>query len=1081
MRKKYCTLIQCILLMVCLSGAVGTAVRGQEYGTYQLKVTIKSILNENHKTCHTYFDVHCLKSGKKQTLKIWSNPNDIPKGSYADLPQPIVQNFLVNPDERPDYVGFYGERGYGSCTVSYKGGDVFKLDHTKSHITADIINGNNGRSLFDGYTSKVNIEFQPLQVNFWYFDAKGQAASNLKQELPMTDEITLKATKGFLATIYNWQYSTDGINWIDFPSSVTYRDNKSEVNFKGTDLYPESTFKSFIVEPTRKNILVRINTATAVEHQAITLAPCLSVPHITKVDYEPETCNGAADATMLITLDRALNPGERVYVAKGGQIGESDKEFILDATNTARFTGMEAGTYQLQLIGALNGYPSYAGDPSHSGSLTIVNRPAITHSITSTKHVSCIDGSDGEITVNAAGGNGDFIARLFENGQSTAIQQSSFLAAGKGVFTRLKKGVYRVEVYDTNGCAAYQSNGNVLSHSVEIKQPLQPVNVTLEHTVLPLAFDSSDGESTIRVNGGTQATNGYTILWRSENGQSYSSQSTSRDGESFLYTFKGLHRGKYYITVEDKNYPSLISGDQVIPCGCSDTLSYYLAAPPLLEVQIEKTHHVHCNGSDEGQLTAHGKGGVPFTSAMPYTYTWYLLSEAQPQEISMPNDSIAENLLAGKYQVKVTDANRISALSAPFTMTQPDSLRIRFEADHIGCSGSLTGKIKAFVTGGTQPYKYQWNREGETKDEITALEAGIYMFKITDVNNCQLTATTEVKAPGDLKVDTLIVQPSCIAPNGGSIALTLSGATPPYKVVWADNQSTGLERKELAPGTYYAAVTDVNGCSSSYSFVLHKPREFSVELGEGFTMCRDQSRTIEAICEEPDLKYEWYYNETKLLDTESKISVNRAGIYRVVATNTQGCSAEDELQVSISQETLDLDFTIPTIVAVNSDIHAVNLSTVTADKLQWHFPKQAQVSGQTDTEAIFSIREKGIYTVSMEGVRGDCSTIVTRSFDVVDKDAVELPDDKEPMIKQFLVTPNPSTGYFKVLVELNKEEDFTMLLYSPSGFLMDQKEAKQVQSKTFEYEINGSMQGTYLLHLQTKSDKSVLKIVINRN
>lgn len=1078
MRKKYCTLIQCILLMVCLSGAVGTAVRGQEYGKYQLKIAFGNIQNSGNGLCKAHFKVYSNKTGNETILKQWE-VGDIPKNGYTDPPASITNTYSIQPNTKPEVIGFFAERGWskliGGCKYRGDGGDTYKMDYTKPFINVKFMKGDKGDDLFSMFDAPVTILFHPYQIDLWYFDSNGHNQNNL---LPMSDDITLKATKGFVTATYNWQYSTDGNNWTNFPSTVRYASNKEEVTFKGTDLFSEAIFKSLVG---KTNVLVRIDAVTEKGSNAIVLYPGIELPHITKVDYEPETCNGSADATMLITLDRALNPGERVYVAKGGQIGESDKEFILDATNTARFTGMEAETYQLQLIGALNGYPSYAGDPSHSGSLTIVNRPAITHSITSTKHVSCIDGSDGEITVNAAGGNGDFIARLFENGQSTAIQQSSFLAAGKGVFTRLKKGVYRVEVYDTNGCAAYQSNGNVLSHSVEIKQPLQPVNVTLEHTVLPLAFDSSDGESTIRVNGGTQATNGYTILWRSENGQSYSSQSTSRDGESFLYTFKGLHRGKYYITVEDKNYPSLISGDQVIPCGCSDTLSYYLAAPPLLEVQIEKTHHVHCNGSDEGQLTAHGKGGVPFTSAMPYTYTWYLLSEAQLQEISMPNDSIAENLLAGKYQVKVTDANRISALSAPFTMTQPDSLRIRFEADHIGCSGSLTGKIKAFVTGGTQPYKYQWNREGETKDEITALEAGIYMFKITDVNNCQLTATTEVKAPGDLKVDTLIVQPSCIAPNGGSIALTLSGATPPYKVVWADNQSTGLERKELAPGTYYAAVTDVNGCSSSYSFVLHKPREFSVELGEGFTMCRDQSRTIEAICEEPDLKYEWYYNETKLLDTESKISVNRAGIYRVVATNTQGCSAEDELQVSISQETLDLDFTIPTIVAANSDIHAVNLSTVTADKLQWHFPKQAQVSGQTDTEAIFSIREKGIYTVSMEGVRGDCSTIVTRSFDVVDKDAVELPDDKEPMIKQFLVTPNPSTGYFKVLVELNKEEDFTMLLYSPSGFLMDQKEAKQVQSKTFEYEINGSMQGTYLLHLQTKSDKSVLKIVINRN
>jgi len=46
--------------------------------------------------------------------------------------------------------------------------------------------------------------------------------------------------------------------------------------------------------------------------------------------------------------------------------------------------------------------------------------------------------------------------------------------------------------------------------------------------------------------------------------------------------------------------------------------------------------------------------------------------------------------------------------------------------------------------------------------------------------------------------------------------------------------------------------------------------------------------------------------------------------------------------------------------------------------------------------------------------------------------------------------------------------------------LMDTKEEQNVQSKTFEYEINGTLQGTYLLHLITKADKAVLQIVIKK-
>ena len=894
----------------------------------------------------------------------------------------------------------------------------------------------------------------------------------------MTDEITLKATKGFAQSTYNWQYSTDNNTWHDFPSKVKYGDNKSEVTFKGTDLLNEDEFRPMIG---KRNLYVRINALTEEKHNAIVLYPCLSAPHIVTTTYEQEKCNNSGDATISFTMDRSLYPGEVVYIKKNNQIEESQEPLILDATNTAKLTNIIAGNYTFTLLASLNNQVSYAGASSHTCKLMVENRPPVVHSVVSNRQVSCNQGSDGQITIQASGGNGLFSGHLFPDGQQESIRTISFSAGNTGVFSRLKAGKYRIEIYDTNGCTAYQSNGNVLSHAVEIQEPLLPVAVSLEHFTMPLAYDTSDGESIIRVNGGTQSSEGYTIIWRSESGQSYAAHSSSRDGNSFLYTFKGLHRGKYYITVEDKNYLSLLPADQVIPCGCSDTLSFYLPAPPLLEVKIEQTRHIYCYGSDEGQLTAHAKGGVPFPSSMPYTYTWYSLTEGRQQELSQSNDSVADNLTAGKYQIKITDANRITALSDPFTVTQPDSLEIRFETSSIGCSGNETGQIKAFVKGGTPPYKYQWNREGETSSEITALEAGFYMLKVTDSNNCRLIASTEVKAPGNLQVDTLITQPSCLSPNGGSIELKLSGATPPYKVLWADNQSTSLVRKGLSPGTYHAVVTDQNGCNSPYSFVMNKLREFSVKLGEGFTMCRDQSRILQATCDEPDITYKWYHNDKQLSDTGHSITVAKEGIYRVVATNAQGCSATDEIHVATSQQTLNLDFAIPTRVAVNADIHAVNLSTVIADQIRWNFPEESIVSKQTEIEAVFSLRQKGIYSLTMEGIKADCSTLVTRTFEVVGKDEVDLPDSKQPLIKQFLVTPNPTTGYFKVLIELNRKEDFTLLLYSPSGVLLDQKDVQQLQSKIFEYEVNGNMQGTCLLHLQTQSDKSVLQVVIKRN
>lgn len=1076
MRTKY------LLLILFLSNFVGISIQAQETGEYHLTINFLSVRNWGHDACNTHFQVSQSRDLHSEIYRNWSEGKWKDNKIKYDM---LSINKTFSISDKPDLIHFYGERYYKkgvwpfeSCSREYAGGDSYRIDYNRPYINDYFSSGNNGRALFEGYESSVQLIIQPEDIKLWYFDSDGQQGSaNEKNILPDKDNITLKATKGFAAATYNWQYSTNSHTWVNFPANVRYRDNKSEVTFKGTDLFSEEVFINLLG---KENVYVRINNHTEKGINTYTLYPNFAAPHITKVDYEMETCFKSGDATAKITLDRALYPGEVVYLLKNGQIEQSQEALAPDTANTVRIRDLEADTYRLSMRATYNGREQYVGDPGHKSTFTIEYRPPMKHSILSVKQVSCHGGGDAEIRLSATGGNWRYVGRLFEEGQTTPMRSVNFTSAAPGIIDRLKKGTYRIEVYDTNHCTAYGNDGSVLTHTVEINEPPQAVEVRLEHTVSPLAFGSSDGETTIRVNGGTRSQNGYTIIWRSEQGESYTPESASKDGESMLYTVKGLHRGTYYITVEDKNFASLAPSDKVMPCGCADTLSYYLSAPPLLEVALEKTNFVHCNGSDEGELVAHAKGGVRHTAGLPYLYTWYRFPENSPQEIQIPNDSILGRLTAGKYRVKITDANQITVMSDPFMMTEPDSLKIRFEARHSGCAGGETGKIEAFVTGGTPPYSYQWNREGETTDRIEALDAGLYILRVTDRNNCRLTATTEVKAPGNLEVDSLVIQPSCLKPQGGAIELKFSGATPPYKVVWADNESTEPVRRGLPPGDYFAAVTDGNGCGSSYKFTLHKLREFTVDLGEDLTICRNQRRVLKAVCEEPGVTYEWYGDNRRLNASGSELTVDKAGTYRVKAVNSQGCSAEDEIHVRMSRETLPLDFTVPTVTAAGSDIHSVNISTVTADRIVWRFPKEAMIVRQSDIESVFSIREKGDYTLSMEGFSGDCSTIVTRTVRVVGKDEVALPDDKQALIKQFIVTPNPTTGYFKVLVELSRAEDFTLLLYAPPGYLMDKKEVKRTQYKVFEYEIQGNMLGTYLLHLRTPADKSVLKIVVDR-
>jgi len=1070
-----------IFFACCILFSFGNIARGQNPATGQYRLTIKSNTLVNIGNGMNGFDI-----------KLWTNieseanpllEENIEKKVKTNSSIPMLQGnmtWLYNASQRPNTVHTFMRRrwrtalGIGYNTSLHR--NQKSISTTTPYVDIIASTGNNGNRLFASCEAELHIMLYPEKIDIGYYNSNGVADGT--NYFPDNDPITLKATAGFVPDTYLWQYSTDmGSTWSDFPSSLQ---KKHEITFTGADIIPFATLISLVGN---SNILVRVNTPTAQSPTStiVTLSPRISAPHILSADVsELEKCYDSGDAKVRITFARPLVNGETISVGIDNVFSSATSNYTsFDGTNSIIIENVEAGNRTFTITGAYNGYAMYTGSASHSKTVTVANRPKITHDVISAKEVSCYDGSDGSIIIGAGGGDGIFIGRLYFAGMNDVIQEVAFLESESATFTRLAAGNYEVRVFDTNGCTAYRDNGTVLVHQVTINQPAQPVEVTLEHTLNPLAHDSHDGKATVRVSGGTPAQSGYIVISTHEDGQSYAPASRSADGNDILYTFDGLQHGSYSVTIQDKNFASLDPQDRTDPCGCSAVLNFSLSAPQAIDVEIEETHFVNWHGGNQGELTAHATGGIKLSSAMPYQYIWYKQSDAGiMQPVAMPNDSIARNLTAGIYQIKVTDANGVSKTSAVYTLSQPDPILVQFVITQTGCQGGSSGKVAATVSGGVEPYNYQWNVEGATGNEITSLEAGAYMLKITDARGGQLLANAEVTSTSTLQIDSLIAQPSCIAP--GSIKLQLSGATPPYTITWDDTHSDDLIRNDLTPGIYRLSVVDANGCANFFTFDLKEPRRFTVDLGSDLIMCLNQTRVLEAICDEPAVVYEWYFNGTKLPDTGARITIDKEGTYSVKATNPQGCSASDQVDVMITNETLELDMTIPTTIESGSEIHAVNLSKAPADRIEWKVPPGAVIIKQTELELVFTLNTEGSYTIAMEGFKGEGATIVTRTINIVGRGEVTLPDSEKPLIKQFWVTPNPSTGYFKVVVELNQEEDFTMLLFSPQGTEMDRKEVKATQSRTFEYEINGILQGTYLLHLITKADRSALQIVIKK-
>lgn len=1024
----------------------------------------------------TEYSISSVSNVGTKFLRYWKT-GSLDKGEYFNAPSPIISRFTKK--ERPYKLLFWGKRTWGWVIHhSSEGNNELLIDSNTPYLHRVVSHGDDGGDFFPSVQTTLTIEVLPVFIHLHYYTDKGQGTASSLNLLPDNDVITLKATKGFVEPTYKWQYQLIGEStWHDMPNNVSYSEGKSVVTFKGTDLYARSVFNELVRQG--KNILFRINAITdetrnEADYKKIILTPTYSAPHILSHDITLEQCHQSGDASLRVFLDRALWPGEALAVFKTGGTGSNID--ALDSENSFRINNLAAGTYTFQLRGThSNGQNTYRETSKHILNVTINERPAITHSFTQ-KNVSCFSGHDGEITLTASGGTGNFTATLTDAGGS--VVQTQTFNTGNVSFKRLSAGNYTLRVQDSNGCVAKTSSGEELIHQVILTEPNEAVSITEKSKTSPLAYQSSDGAVQIAVSGGTPSASGYTVHFvRKSDGQVFTPTDSHSDGSQYIYTLRNIPRGEYTAIAEDMRFALLGNEDKQDPCGCHAQLAITLSAPPLLNVDVEETHFISCHGDSDGELTAHGKGGKPIISAqLPYTYTWYKISGSTKEQLPLQIDSVAHNLSTGQYQVKITDSNGISVESAVFELKQPDLLSLSFTTRPPSCSGGA-GLISTTVTGGTAPYTYEWNKEGATEANLTINEAGSFFVRVVDSRGCSITGNVEVTTPEAISIKPTITNPTCYGADNGAISLELSGGTAPYTIHWEDdNNVTTVNRENLKAGEYVAVITDKAGCSLHYRVVLEQPEALIVKLDEGFTLCHEQSRKITALANVENVTYQWFHNGQQVQETSKELVVSKEGKYRVVITNESECTAMAEIEVKVSDTDLPLDMTAPTSVTVGALIHAVNISRIRADKLEWMLPANAIVTSRSDERVTFTIPEAGVYEITLVGYLGDCSTVVTQRLEVLAEGSVVLPDGKDGLIRQFLVTPNPTTGDFKVYVELKEPHHFTLRLLSPTGAEMDRKTIQQTQKQTFEYELRGDIDGTFGVELSVGNEKSTLKI-----
>jgi gliding motility-associated-like protein len=383
--------------------------------------------------------------------------------------------------------------------------------------------------------------------------------------------------------------------------------------------------------------------------------------------------------------------------------------------------------------------------------------------------VLCWGYSTGSIDISLSGATPPF-TYIWSGGQTSSSVNS------------LPAGNYSVTVTDSNGCEYYLET-TVTQPAAELTSSTIVTDVR--------CYGDSTGHIDSDVIGGTPP---YTYLW--SNGQTTSS-------------IDWIPAGTYTLTVTDNNGCVSYSGGTVEQP--NDPITIDATIEPAL-----------CFGDNNGSISLIISGGT-----LPYTLIW-----DDDTYIMQTNQQTITNLPSGPFNFTVTDANGCIVYES-YTISEPDPVTIDFVTTPVHCFNGNDGTASAIITGGTQPYSYEWSN-GSTQEQLTGVTAGMFSVTITDQNDCQYYGNVEIGSFPALDASWEIEPVSCKDLADASIHIIVAGGAGNYTYQWNTGAVTPYI-EQIGPGDYTIIITDENLCDLELNFSIAQVFNECMRIPSSFT------------------------------------------------------------------------------------------------------------------------------------------------------------------------------------------------------------------------------------------------------
>lgn len=390
-----------------------------------------------------------------------------------------------------------------------------------------------------------------------------------------------------------------------------------------------------------------------------------------------------------------------------------------------------------------------------------------------------------------------------------------------------------------------------------------PIDVTSTVTDPTCSVDC-DGTIDLVVSGGNGT---FTFNWSPDPG---SGQGTANAG--------GLCAGSYQVVIA--------SG------ACDTTLTFQLTAPLPIDASLTTTDP-SCAGDCDATASLSVSGGTP-----PYGYVW------APAPGGGQGTPDAVGLCPGNYTVQVTDAAGCDTLIA-FVINDPLPITVDLETTPASCGGACDGTATATVTGGVQPYTYDWQPApggGQGTPNATGLCPGAYVLTVSDANGCTVDLPFTISTPSGIDAQFTSTPASCGNTCDGTVNVVATGGIQPYTWTWSPEPGAGQGTPNvsgLCPGTYTLQITDAAQCDTVIQVLITSPPPIVPNGSSTDETCNgpcDGTATVNPSGGQPPFSFVWNPAPPVGQGTNS-VSLLCPGLWSVTITDAIGCDTTITLEV----------------------------------------------------------------------------------------------------------------------------------------------------------------------------------------